>query len=256
MEQLCDLLFELSNEDRLNILLTLREQTMRLSHVSKKLDFTVQETSRNTQRLSDAGLIRRNPDSTFSLTPYGEEALSLLPGYEFLSKNSGYFTNHTLSALPLELSTRIGDLVDCTFTNDVMMTFHHAENMMKEAEDRLLFIAEQVLTSLTPVEKDAVERGVEIRSILPADIVFPPGSEELFAHPIFQKANAAGQRQTRYLDRLDVCLAMSEKEVAGVSFSTLDGRLDHLDSRGQDERTLKRCEDMFEYYWEKAKRTP
>ena len=51
MERLCDLLFELSNEDRLNMLHLLETEDMRLSHISKRLDFTVQETSRRARAL-------------------------------------------------------------------------------------------------------------------------------------------------------------------------------------------------------------
>jgi predicted transcriptional regulator len=74
------LLFELSSSDRLDILSLLKRTPLKLSHISKKLDFTVQETSRNITRLSEAKLIRKDVDGAFHLTPYGEEALNLLLG--------------------------------------------------------------------------------------------------------------------------------------------------------------------------------
>jgi predicted transcriptional regulator len=91
LQDLCNLLFELSNVDRLNIMLELQKKPMKISHVSKKFGFTVQETSRNISRLFDANLIFKDTNGVYHLTPYGEEALNLLSGFEFLSKNSHAF---------------------------------------------------------------------------------------------------------------------------------------------------------------------
>ena len=89
-ENFSNLLFELSSTDRLDILFLLRKTPLKLSHISKKLDFTVQETSRNITRLSEAKMIRKEVDGAFYLTPYGEEALNLLSGFKFLFKNIFY----------------------------------------------------------------------------------------------------------------------------------------------------------------------
>ena len=102
LQQLCSLLFELSNEDRLNILIELRKTPMKLSHISEKLHSTVPETARNLARLSEESLITKDVDGAFHLTPLGEAALQLLPGFSFLSKHKKYFKTHTLSTLPSE----------------------------------------------------------------------------------------------------------------------------------------------------------
>jgi len=57
LERLCNLLFGLSNECRLRILLKLQKGAMRLAHLSEKLDLTVQETSWHPSRLRNAKLI-------------------------------------------------------------------------------------------------------------------------------------------------------------------------------------------------------
>ncbi len=255
MKRLCDLLFELSNEDRLQILKELKVNPMKLSQVSKRLDTTVQEASRNLTRLSDARLIHRDSDSTFNLTPYGDEALRLLTGYEFLSNNSEYLMKHVISGLPPEFTERVGELVGCSFTNDVMTTFHFVENMIENAEEYLLFITDQILTTIMPAETEAVKKGVQVRLLVPSNIHLPPGSAKVFAREekALEDARVSARSQTRYLDRVDVCLCMSEKEVAGVSFPTLDGRLDHLEFRGLDEASHMWCKDLFEYYWKSAR---
>ena len=87
MVNVCNLLFELSGSDRMDILLLLKKSPLKLSHISNKLNFTVQETSRNIARLSDAKLILRDVEGAFHLTPYGEEALIQISGLSFLFKN-------------------------------------------------------------------------------------------------------------------------------------------------------------------------
>jgi len=45
MENLCDLLFEVSNEDRLTILRKLSEESMNVTGLAKELGLTTQESS-------------------------------------------------------------------------------------------------------------------------------------------------------------------------------------------------------------------
>jgi predicted transcriptional regulator len=96
---MCRLLFELSNEDRLRILRELGKNPMKLSRVSERFDFTVPETARNMSRLVEADLISKDLDGCFHLTPFGEQALRFLPGYEFITKHKKYLKTHTLSTL-------------------------------------------------------------------------------------------------------------------------------------------------------------
>jgi predicted transcriptional regulator len=73
METLCDLLFELSNDNRLSILFELQKDPSKISNLSKTLDFTPQATTRNMTRLVEIGLVRRNESSDYVLTPYGPQ---------------------------------------------------------------------------------------------------------------------------------------------------------------------------------------
>jgi len=71
MEHLCDLLFELSSGDRINIILSLREQRLRLSHVAQRLEMTVTEASRHLQRLSNIQLVSRDVEGLYGVTSFG-----------------------------------------------------------------------------------------------------------------------------------------------------------------------------------------
>jgi predicted transcriptional regulator len=256
MEKLCNLLFELSNEDRLIILLQLRQKPAKITHISKKLNFTVQETSRNISRLNEANLIRRRGDGSFELTAYGENTLDILPGFEFLSNHKEYFTTHTLSKLPHEFFCRIGDLIHCTYIDDVMLTFYEAEKMMDEAEEFLWLVSDQHLVSAIPHMKNALENGAKLRVLLPKDLPFPEGYFEqkcVEEYGMVEKqAKREGRVEERWIDRIDAAMGMSEKISGRVFFPTIESDFDYKGFIVVDELSHRFCLDLFEYYWNRA----
>jgi len=250
VEELCNLFFELSNEDRLNILYELGKEPLRMSYLSNKLDFTVQETSRNLSRLSEEGLIRKDNSGFFSLTPYGEQALKLLPGFKFISSNREYFKNHKLSTIPYEFAISIASLADCDYTGDVMTAFFKIENMIKEAEEYVWILVDQILASALPLLSDAIKRGVHFRLILPHDISPSDELHEL-VHLHFSEATE-NVIDGRFLENIDIVLSMSEKEVAALSFPDLGGNFDYLGFNTKNEKAHTWSKKLFNYHWEKA----
>ena len=235
MEALHNLLFELAGEDRLNILLELKNKPQRLSNMSKKLNFTVQETSRNVSRLVEAKLIEKDPDGCFSLTPYGEETLVLLQGFSFLSKNRDYFASHTLSMLPKEFSSSIASLGECELVEDVMVAFSNVENMIQKAEKFVWILSNQILVSTLPYLQDAVKRGVEFKLILPKDVIPPKDAIERMSAPVFFEAIKSGKMENKFLDKMDVLLCISDKEVGALGFLNIDGKMDYHGFHATDE---------------------
>ena len=59
IESFCELLFEASNEDRLQILQLLEEKPLSVTILSKRLRIGTQEMSRHVSRLFRCGLINR-----------------------------------------------------------------------------------------------------------------------------------------------------------------------------------------------------
>jgi predicted transcriptional regulator len=252
LENFNSLLFELSSDDRLDILFLLRKTPLKLSHVSKKLDFTVQETSRNLTRLSEAQLIGKEVDGAFHLTPCGEEALNLLSGFRFLFKNREYFTAHVLSGLPERFRASVGVLEECEFVDDVMVTFHNVENMIAKAEKFVWILTNQVLASTIPYLTEAVQRGTEFRLIMPVDYVPSKDVRELVSNPAFEKASRANKLQSRFLGAIDVFLCLSEKEVAALSFTNLEGKLDYVGFKSENKSVTDWSEALYEFYWKNA----
>ena len=250
MEKLCNLLFELSNEDRLRILNAIDKEATNVTNLSNTLGLTTQECSRHVSRLSKARLTSKDVEGLHHLTPYGELILKQLEGLKFISQHSSYFISHTLAGIPPEFIFRIGELAETTYVDDVMVTFFGLEKLLQKAEEYVWTITDQYLADTIPLFRKAVERGVRQRNIEPKDYYRYHYQDE--DRKAFERLRIAGLLEERVVDRLHIHLYMSEKEVAGISFPLLDGRFDYLGFTSKDQESHKWCKDLFLNYWERA----
>ena len=259
LENLCALFFELSSEDRLRILRQIEKEATNVSGLSRKLNLTTQESSRHTSRLSDVGLAQKDSSGLYRLTPYGELVLRQLEGLMFVSKNKVYFSSHSVGHLPRESIYRMGDLAESRYVNDISLAYYNVERLMREAEEYIWVITDHYLLSTMPLYTEAFERKVKVRTIEPQDWVVPPEIKEGFRDlpgmhwEAAERARAAGVLEEGLVERLDIYLYMSEKEVAIVCFPLLNGRFDYLGFTSADGRAHKWCKDLFEYYWKRSR---
>jgi len=200
-------------------------------------------------------LTQKDADGFHRLTAYGELALKQLKGLEFMSQHRDYFTAHTLAGIPPDFVCRIGELADSTYIDGISVAFYNVEKMMREAEEYIWTITDQYIFDTLPLFTDALERQVKVKNIEAKNLFLPPRMEGGYRaeyKEAFNQARATGFLKERLLERLDVYLYMSEKEVAGVAFPFPDGKFDYLGFTATDERSRKWCKDLFQYYWEKA----
>lgn len=242
-------MFELSSVDRLDILKLLRKTPLKLSHISKRLDFTVQETSRNISRLSDAHIIAKNVDGTFSLTSYGEEAFNLLSGYKVLFKNRNYFLNHDLSKLPGHFRDCLGILEDFVLVDDVMVVFNNIENMIAKAKKFVWIVSDQILASTIPYLVEALNREVEFKLLLPKKFLPTDNMRNLVSNPVFEKASRAKQLDMRFLDDVDVFLCLSESEVSALAFLDSSNKFDYRGFKSTTDSAIEWSKTLYSYYW-------
>jgi len=257
MERLCSLFFELSNEDRLNIILKLMDKPMKLTHIANALDLTVQECSRQLARLHDIELVTKDPDGFFVLQPYGRHAFRLFPGFQFLTEHVDYFNRHTLGPLPEKFMGRIGELRGCTPITRLMGTFSKLQKVAREAEEFFWYMANEVLVSADDYRKglEYLDRGVHIKSIVPVGYSAPMEIVKNVS-PEVREAYAVhwskGTMADRTHEKIDVTLYMSEKEVAILAFPALTGEFDYLGFTSTDPKVLEWCKDLYSYYWERG----
>ena len=256
MERLCDIFFELSNEDRLEILFKLREGHMKVTTLSRELEITTQECSRHMARLSEATLVEKDPEGFFNLTQYGMASLKLIPSWSFISKHSDYFNTHTLEKLPSELVYRIGELQKSDPTEDVIVTFHIVESLIKNAEEYVWLMHDQYLLNTLPLLRERLENGVKFRTFEPLTREPRRSLDPMRHHYIqeddeffFLKVWESGQVSTRFSDDIDAFLYVSEKE-AVIAFPLSDGSFDYTGFYSKEPFMRGFCRDLFDSYWE------
>jgi predicted transcriptional regulator len=240
MEDLCDLLFEFSSTERMNIMLNLQKERLKLSHVSRNLDMTVTEASRHLQRLGDIELIEKDVEGTFGPTSYGELAIKLLSSLDFISKNRKYFLEHDISGLPDELISRINELSDSKLQTDVVRVLPYVDSMFQDAEEYIWVMSyTRALPSTIPIVAEKIKNGINLLRIMPDDVVLSQMASE--------HTTITGPRRT--LPSIDVRIVMTENE-AMCSFPLLNGSIDYSSFIGKDPIFHKWCKDTFLHFWE------
>lgn len=253
-----DLFFELSNEDRLDIMNLIEENPLKLSKISKELDLPVQETSRQLSRLVKVKLVTKNIEGSYILTIMGKNMLDLLPSYQFLSEHFDYFNKYVICDLPRKFRSRIGELRSCSTVNSILITFANIEKMVQEAEEYIYYMSDQRLMSSQAyfLVNDAFQRGVEMKGIEPSGYSAP---SELYDKIPKEVASSIAQhrldgiKQDKILPTLNLSLFMSEKEVALLSFPTCDGNFEYTGFSSTDGLFRDWCLDVHQYYWKQAK---
>jgi len=235
MEHLCDLLFELSSSERMNIMLSLLQERLKLSHVSQRLDMTVTEASRHLQRLSNIQLVSRDADGTFGPTPYGELAVSLLSSLDFISVNRQYFLEHIVSNLPYGFVNRLGELSSSTYEMDAVKVLAHCTEILQKAEDYIWTQSYQLLPDHVPIIEDRIKNGVNFRGIFPEYIDLP-----VTLLPVIR---------TRH--HVELRILATEKE-AMTGFAHLTGKPHYSAFFSEDPKFIKWCKEVHHYYWESS----
>ena len=256
MERLGDLYFELSNEDRLEILHRLRDNPMNVTRLARELEITTQECSRHTARLSEALLVARDPDGSYALTPYGRLSLRLLTNQSFVAEHRDYFNAHSLDTHPQEFVARIGELGAGKPAGNAMVTFGIVENLMRDAEEYVYMIIDQYLLSILPLCVSALKRGVRLRTVElksrgdrrnlnPERSGYISEEDEDF----FIESWRAKTVQSMFLDEIPVFLYVSEKE-AVIAFPLGEGGFDYIGFSSTDPAFKGYCCDVFNHYYE------
>jgi len=249
-ESLCDLFFEFSNEDRLRMLRRLQSDHMTVTALSRELGLTTQETSRHLARLGETGLTVKNPNGTHSLTGYGELSLTQIEGFKFTSNHRDYFQSHDLTGIPSEFVSRIGELGNARYIDDIMVIFHLIEQLGKDSQEYIYRLTDKYIITAIPAWEEALSRGVEFRLLEPTNIVVPP---EFDRGEVIAEAVDDGRFKIRMIDEVNVFLALNESKVAAISFPTNQGRMDYRGFVSDDPLVHAWAKDLYETCWAQGK---
>jgi len=244
------LLFNLSSTDRLTLLLTIRrEKNLRMVQLASKIGATMPEASRHLGRLTDAKLIEKSSDGTYSISSYGSLLLLLLSSFSFLSKTRDYFLSHDSSLLPIEFIERIGELYEHEYAANVSKVLRHTENVINSANEYVYLMADQALITGPSMAQVIVNHHVYVRIIIPISSHIPERYQQI-------KKILGDKLELKLLRDEDVkiAIAMNEK-IAGITFPDLKGKIDFNSGFTSSNIDFhKWCNNVFTFYWDKSKK--
>ncbi len=252
-ENFYNLLFEVSNEIRHRILLLLQRKAMRITEIAKEQGLNHPEIRRHIIRLGDIGLIERDVDGYYHLTPYGEASILLFQEFEFLSANSEYFETHSLSGVPSRYVKRIGELGESTYLKNAMDFFRYTENLFKESKEHVWILVNQFPMNSISTIVETINRGVKFRIIEPRERVLNPDldamtSEETHALNHTRRTPLVEQRM---LDEAGVLLFLSDN-CCVLGFPASDGQHDFKGFTATHDSALDWCRELFQHHWDEA----
>jgi predicted transcriptional regulator len=234
------LFFELSHPKRLAVLRALRDGPCRSHDLANGTRASAPEVSRHVARLARRGLVDRGPDASYRLTPYGRMVTGSVPTFDFLLRHREYFRTHDLAGLPTPFVHRLAELGEPAEGSTFTDTLRYVEQILREAHEFAWFLTDQPLLTPATVTGRARETGISVRILVPRALV-GPGSA---SRPVGGSAVTL-----RRLPAVSIGIAMNER-LAGVSFSGIDGRIDHSAGfRGASGSFRGWCRDLFEHFW-------
>ena len=236
------LFFDLASESRIDIIRELKEQNLKNNELAGKLDLTATEAFRQLQHLTEALIVQRLPDGTYTITNYGKLALQLLQSLEFTFEHKEYFLNHDVWRLPYQFVNRIGELSRSTLSMDTIENINRAGRMFNESEKYAWAMGEKVLQSLGPAMTDPISKGVKFR--------FMGGESSL---PNFNHVpGEVPHIELRTLTDVPAAIVCTEKD-ACICLPSTEGRMDYAAFYGKDQMFVNWATDLFLYYWDKGK---
>jgi len=253
LERFHDLLFEISNEYRHGILLLVQERAMRITDMTKELKLTYPEIRRHISRLQDTGLIQRNNEGYYTLTPYGETSLLLLQELKFLSVNREYFLDHTLTKIPTSFVKRIGELGVSVKIMNPMDFIRYTDNLLKESKEYVWGLVDQFPMNSLSTIVEAIDRGVKLRIIEPIERILNPDLDAMTTEETqaLSRTRHTPLLEQKMVDEVNAYLFVSDTRCM-LALPTPDGQFDFKGFTTTDESSLKWCRELFLHYWDEA----
>jgi predicted transcriptional regulator len=247
-EEFYALLFEVSNEDRDMILSILSKEKKRVSDLSRELNLTYPEIRRHISRLLNIGLILRDIEGFYHLTPYGETCITLFDEFDFISKQREYFKSHTPTNIPPVFLKRLSELSRHHFVDNFMEFLTFIGEKINEANEFVWLCIDQYPLMAIDSLLNSVERGVKVRIIEPNRLSGPNVTFE--DKHILTLGSKVSDVMVKVHDRKDVYLFISDVGSA-VSFPSGDS-FDYAGFTVTEREFGVWGEDIFNHYWKNA----
>jgi predicted transcriptional regulator len=236
------LFFELASESRLGILRELKVKELKMQELAKKLALTDTETCRQLQRLSEARMIKKQPDATYKLTPYARFVLEVASPMDFISQHREYFLDHNAFLLPAEFRARLTEVSDCEFLLSAAESINKVTEAFLNAADRIDTVIQGGIALIEVLRKRSLE-GVKIRWLMLESFI-PKAPSVLDSWKPLPEIR---------ITPMPLGLMLVTEKEANFNLQRTDGTIDYASFHGTSPLFMKWVNDLWMHEWEKAK---
>lgn len=243
--ELSDLLFELSNEHRLEILNILSYHNQHLKDFSKNMTIPKPEIYRNLKRLIAAGVIIKDNRSVYSLTATGRIIISQLQNFLFLENYSKILENHDLNIIPVQFQASIGDLKNVEIVEGTIEGFNLTAERLEKANKHEYIMTREIFTSFVVPIKKMIDRDVEIRLLLRKN-----AKKEFFE--VLESINYIKNRKikVRFIENVEMAILVDENN-GEFNIPFLNGDIDYSTTFfAKRECEISWVTNLFNYFWD------
>ena len=242
--------FELSSEQRLEIISKLKEKSFKMTEIAKEIEATSQEIHRNLLRLESNGFVQKEKDGYYALTTFGKTIYSQIPSIVFLSENREYFETHDFCGIPTKFVMRIGQLRISKRIKGVSRVLEQWKEIKENANEYVYETMSEIpLDLITPLATKLKENPkMHCHAIISESVISPRGRKKVIKENEFENLVKKGQLERRMFD-VKTVVVLNEKS-ACVSFPDTNGDPDIREIfYSEDVQFHEWCLDYFRYCW-------
>jgi len=243
-----ELFNNLSNEYRYKILLNLLKENANLTKISKETNQSSQTILGHLKKLEISGLIQKLSDGNYSRTLYGKSILIKTKSFEFITKNQGFFKDHTFGEIPTSLLTCMGMLSNAEFVDGTVANFERWKKIIENANNFFYGIFTQVPHRTDVSLSNKFESGLKIKLIFGKNGIMS-NYEELSQKLHFINSTPQEILERRMAESVFVNLMITENH-ACLMFPDRKNRTDASRSFISTDIDFRHwCLDFFSHKW-------
>jgi predicted transcriptional regulator len=176
-----------------------------------------------------------------------------LESFEFLSKYKEFFQTHTTGDLHPKFIRRLGDLTNSNFISGMGPVLENLKRLANNAEEFMKVIITQYPLEIAHAYANKTSSECSLYYVFDHSTIVPQRErDEMLKNLAWRKKLSEGIAQRRMKEKIQVCLAITEKE-AIVFFPDLKGNADILSGLfSTDPQFREWCIDYFDHVWESA----
>jgi len=240
---------ELASQQRLRIMLSLLNKPSKPSIIRKELNVTIQEISRNFDRLMKTGFLVKNNEGYYDLSTFGKTLCLQIPSIVFLSQNRQYFENHSLDNVPLKFRQRIAALVQGEYIKGFVKVQEQWTKIYKNANEYTYNVLSELPSEIIKLAIKNASANIRISNVFSEHMIIPEERKKILETKEFKNLLQNGNIDRKMKKGINVNIILNEKE-AILSFPSLNGDADLSQAFFSNDIIFHEwCLDLFRYFW-------